>query len=267
MKTPTRTCSLLLPLAFAVSSVFAGPGDWRQVGKPGAWALTIAGATLGGNLYTVESSGALYVTSPATGQWRQIGKNEFGNTMFMFAGASYLYTIETDGSLYEVHPNDGTWRRLGKAGEWKLTIAGTVIGDRLYTVENTGNLYETDLSSGVWRQIGKAEFAATRFMTAIGGMLYTIETSGSLYRVNPSNGSWVQVGKSGAWVKTIAAVGGPARLYTVESDGVLYETDPANGVWNMMGKPEFVNTRFMFCIGDLLYTIEKDGSLYEVKTR
>ncbi len=54
-------------------------------------------------LYTIERSGALYETNLLTGVWKQIGKPEFGATVFMTAGAGKIYTIESSGSLYEVN--------------------------------------------------------------------------------------------------------------------------------------------------------------------
>jgi hypothetical protein len=153
------------------------------VGKPGAWQKTIVGTVLGSQIYTVESSGALYETDPKTGVWKQIGKPEFGNTKFMFAVAGSLYTIETSGSLYQVSPQDGSWKGVGKPGAWQKTIAGTVLAPNIYTVESSGALYETDPKSGVWKQLGNPDFGNTVFMFPVSGMLYTIEKSGSLYEV------------------------------------------------------------------------------------
>ena len=45
----------------------AQAGSWKQVGKAGDWAGTIAGTALNNKIYTVEASGALYVTEPASG--------------------------------------------------------------------------------------------------------------------------------------------------------------------------------------------------------
>ena len=45
----------------------AQAGSWKAVGKAGDWAGTIAGAALNDKIYTVETSGALYVTDPAIG--------------------------------------------------------------------------------------------------------------------------------------------------------------------------------------------------------
>ena len=83
------------------------------MGQAGDWKNTIAGATLNGRIYTVEQSGALYETNPATGIWRQIGKPEFGKTQFMFGTTSWLYSIE-DGDLYRINPSNGSWGAVGK---------------------------------------------------------------------------------------------------------------------------------------------------------
>ena len=64
--------------------------------------MTVALAALKGKLYSVETSGKLYVTEPSTGAWKAIGKPEFGATWRMFGVGQKLYTIEKDGSLYEV---------------------------------------------------------------------------------------------------------------------------------------------------------------------
>ena len=132
----------------------------------------------------METSGALYVTDPASGVWKQVGKNDFANTKFLFAAAGKLFSIEKDGSLYAVNPADGSWKRLGQAGAWAGTICGIGAGNRILTVEASGSLYETDTASGVWKQLGQPAFAATRFMFMCGGILYTIEKGGSLYQVN-----------------------------------------------------------------------------------
>ena len=83
---------------------------------------------------------------------------------------------------------------MGKAGDWKNTIAGAVLGGKIYTVESGGVLYETDPSSGSWRAVGSPEFAKTRFFFSANGSLYSIETDGKLYQINPSTGSWSEVG-------------------------------------------------------------------------
>ena len=80
----------------------AGPGAWKQVGKSGAWKATIAGTALADAIYTVESSGALYRTDPASGRWKALGKPAFKNTRFMFSAGGKLYTIERNGNLYAV---------------------------------------------------------------------------------------------------------------------------------------------------------------------
>ncbi len=82
-------------------------GSWKQIGKPKAWAGTIAGVGLNGKLYTVEKSGTLYVTDPANGAFMQLGKPDFAATAFLLAAAGKLYSIEKDGSLYAIEPANG----------------------------------------------------------------------------------------------------------------------------------------------------------------
>ncbi len=175
-----------------------------------------------------------------------------------------LVLVSAMGALQQARADVGDRIRLGQAGEWRDTIAGATLNNRLYTVEKSGTLYVTDLSTGRWSQVGKAEFGNTRMMFAVGPSLYTIETDGSLYQVSPSNGAWARVGKAGEWKETITGVGMSGRLYTVEASGGLYETNPATGVWKQIGKAEFGNTRRMIGANGALYTLEADGSLYRV---
>jgi len=257
----------LLAASILVSTLIlpAQAGSWQRVGQPKAWAGTIAGVGLSGMIYTVEASGALYVTNPATGAWKQLGKPDFAATRFMMAAAGRLFTIEKDGSLYAVDPAAGSWQRVGQPKAWAGTIAGVGLNGMIYTVEASGALYVTDPTTGAWKQLGKPDFAATRFMMAAAGKLFTIEKDGSLYAVSPAGGSWQRLGKPGAWAGTIAACGTDRSLLTIESSGALYGTNPGNGVWQQLGKPDFAATVFMIPCAGNLYTIERDGSLYQVK--
>jgi hypothetical protein len=242
----------------------AQAGSWKPVGKPGDWVGTIAGAALNNKIYTVEASGALYVTEPASGVWKQVGKNDFANTQFLFAAAGKLFSIEKDGSLYAINPVDGSWKGVGTAGSWAGTIAGAPLNGNIYTVEKSGALYVTDPASGLWTQIGKNDFANTKYLFAAAGKLFSIEKDGSMYAVNPADGSWKRLGQAGAWSGTICGTGSDRRILTVEASGSLYETDTASGVWRQLGQPAFAATRFMFMCGGSLYTIEQGGSLYQV---
>jgi hypothetical protein len=248
----------------AALSLPAQAGSWKAIGKAGDWAGTIAGVALDGKIYTVESSGALFVTEPASGAWKQVGKSDFANTRFLFASGGILFSIEKDGSLYAISPGDGLWGRLGKMGDWAGTIAGVAAGNRLFTVDASGALYVTDLATGSWKGVGKSDFANTKFLFAGAGRLFSIEKDGSLYAINPADGSWQRVGAAGSWAGTICGIGAGDKLLTVEAGGALYETDTAGGVWKQLGQPAFAATRFMFFCGGMLYTIEKSGSLYQV---
>lgn len=251
--------ALLLPLALPGQA-----GSFQRVGESKAWAGTIAAVGLDGKLYTVEKSGALYVTDPANGVWKQLGKPDFAATTLMMATAGKLFTIERDGSLYAINPGSGSWQRLGAAGAWAGTIAGVALNNKLYTVERSGALYVTDCANGNWKQLGKPDFAATSFLLAAAGRLYSIEKDGSLYAIEPASGAWKRVGAAAAWAGTIAAGGTPGAILTVEGSGKLYSTDPASGAWKQLGKPDFAATRFMLpCVGSL-FTLEQDGSLYRV---
>jgi hypothetical protein len=242
----------------------AQAGSWKAVGKAGDWAGTIAGVALDGRIYTVESSGALYVTEPAAGAWKQVGNKDFANTQFLFAAIGKLFSIEKDGSLYVISPADGSWKGVGKAGSWVGTIAGVALNNKIYTVETSGALYVTDPATGIWKQVGKNDFANTKFLLAAANKLFSIETDGSLYAISPADGSWKRLGQVGSWAGTICGIGAGARILTVEASGSLYDTDTASGVWKQLGQPAFAATRFMFPCSGALYTIEKGGSLYQV---
>ncbi len=88
-------------------------GSWIRTGKAGDWKNTKAGASMDGIVYTVETGGALYATNPETGTWKQLGKAEFANTMFLFAEGGWLYTMEKAG-LYKISTTDGSWSQIDK---------------------------------------------------------------------------------------------------------------------------------------------------------
>ncbi len=78
-------CILMLMVAAgALHQAKADVGDWKRIGKAGEWKNTIALATMNDRLYTIEKGGALYVTDLPAGTWRQVGKTEFGRTLFLF---------------------------------------------------------------------------------------------------------------------------------------------------------------------------------------
>lgn len=256
-------CLFALVPAYSLQAVPVNAAGRESGPNPSQWSNTIALTTLGGSLYTIEKSGALYRTDLNTGKWVQLGKAEFGNTRFLFADTKNLYTIETDGSLFRVNPVSGAWNRVGQGGVWKDTITLVTLNDSLYSIERSGALYRTNLSNGQWVQSGKAEFANTKLLFADGQNLYTIEADGSLYRVNPASGAWSQVGSAGAWKNTIVGTTLNGRIYSVESGGALYETNPANGVWKQIGKAEFANAKFLFGADGSLYSLEA-GGLYRI---
>jgi hypothetical protein len=243
------------------------PGSWWRLGPASAWKDTIAAAVLKAQLYTIETSGALYMTDLSTGTWTLIGKPEFANTVALFGAGDSLYSIERDGSLYRINPSDGRWARVGATGGWKGSRFGAVVKGRLYTVNPNGSLCAANFATGACTHIGKAEFGNTVAMYAAGDSLYTIEKDGSLYRVNPSNGRWARLGAEGEWKATQSGAVLMGKLYTIETNGALYATSLNDGRWKQIGKPEFAGTIGMFAAGDKLFTIEKDGSLYGVSVR
>jgi hypothetical protein len=243
------------------------PGGWEQLGPAGAWKGTRLGAVFKDQLYTIENNGYLYATDLIGGMWQQVGKGEFGETAFLFAGPDRLYTIAKDGSLYRVDPKTGGRARMGPARAWKGARFAAVLRGRLYTIEADGGLWRTDLGTARRTARGKPEFGETAFLFAAGNMLYTIETSGSLYRIDPKDGSWVQVGPVEEWKGTRVGVVLKGRLYSVEGNGCLYGTNLGTGKWKAIGKAEFGATAFMVAGKGRVYTIEQDGSLYGVSVR
>ena len=257
-----RMLSLLVVAALTVSVVESSGIDKSPVGSAGGWANTIAAASQGETIYTVESGGALYATDAKSGEWRKLGNPDFAGTVFFFALGSQVVTIEKDGSLYLVNATDGSWTRSGKAGDWVNTVAGAVMEDRLYTIEASGVLYETDPASGTWKQIGGSEFGDTAFLFAAGDALVRLGKDGSLYRIHPPTGSQTRVGGEGAWKNTVAGAVIGGRLYTVEGGGGLYVTDPQSGEWKAVEGADFSGTAFAAAVGDRLYTIDGNGNLF-----
>ncbi len=242
-------------------------GGWVQVGQQGAWKDTTAGTILDGKLYTTETSGNLFVTDLASGNWQQIGKPDFAATQFMFSGGANLYTIETNGNLFRVDPASGGWSQLGVGGGWANTLAVAVLNDRLFSAETSGGLFCTDLSNGTWQKIGGDDFGATKFMFSDRNSLFTIETDGTLYRISPVDGKWSGVGQRGAWKGAIGACVLGGHLYTAEKNGKLFSTDLHSGNRRSVGNADFAATRFMFPTGGNIHTIETDGNLFRVVAR
>ncbi len=243
------------------------PGAWGPLGRPGDWKNTRAVTVLDERLYSIEASGALYVTDLSNGNWMPLGKPEFAGTTFLFAAGNSLYTIEKDGNLFRVNPGDGAWVRVGAKEGWKGTLAGTVHKGLLYTIDAAGCLQMTVLGTGMKKQIGKAEFINTQRMFAAGDSLYTIEKSGRLYRVNPRDGTWRKVGQAADWKDTVTATVLKGVLYTTEPAGRLFVTDLTTGKWKPIGKPEFAGSIALFAAGSKIFTIEKDGNLYWVNVK
>ncbi len=229
----------------------------------GDWDNTKHAIVLDGKLYTIEMTGAMYVTDLSNGTWKQLGKPDFGKTKLLVAGTSNLFTIEDDGNLFRVSPADGTWSRVGRSGDWKNTMVGAAIGDKLYTVETEGALFETDLTNGSWRKIVDREFIRTWYFFSDGGRLYSIEQDGYYHSVNPATGAKKRISNSNDWLNTKRATMYNGKLFSTEG-GALYVTDPTNGTWKQIGKKEFGETDFLFGAGGSLYSIALNGNLYKI---
>ncbi|MBL0132491.1 MAG: hypothetical protein IPP43_16450 [Chitinophagaceae bacterium] len=109
-----RKLILLLAATFSIYSVNAQPGSWRQIGGAGVWANTLYATSCNGALFTIEKSGKLYKTDPATGSWSVLNSASYTNSTMLIGGGKNLFTIETDGSLYRTQPETGNWMMLGK---------------------------------------------------------------------------------------------------------------------------------------------------------
>jgi len=64
--------SLAAGVALAPTVAVATPGQWTKLGKSNDWRNTRHLCALDGALYTIESGGHLYKTTP-TGTWSQVG--------------------------------------------------------------------------------------------------------------------------------------------------------------------------------------------------
>ena len=118
------------------------------VGKPGDWKDTIAAAGLNGQIYTVEKSGVLYVTSPADGAWRKIGNPDFAATAFLIALENQLASIERDGSLYIINPADASWRQAGAPGILKGVTAAAAMAGNIYAATHDGVVIAINPATG-----------------------------------------------------------------------------------------------------------------------
>lgn len=262
-----RGFALVLAVLACSQWAAADPGQWSRVGRAGDWKQTICATSDGSVMYSVESSGRLYLTNLRTGEWAPIGGADFAKTRFMLPGGNSLYTIESDGTLYRVDAGSGQWRALGQQGAWKKTTAATIIDQRwIYNTELDGYLYRTDARDGTFVRIGDRDFGSVERMHASGGLLYMLESNGSLYEASPDSGVRTRIGQQGEWKNTIASTIHNGLLYTVESSGRLYVTDLSSGRWQPIGRADFVNTTFLLSGRSSLFSIEKDGSLYRIET-
>src|SRR5205085_1518271 len=119
------------------------PGAWNRIGSEGAWKGARAGAVCKGRFYTAEADGTLRAADLDSGERKQIGNPDFGDTLVMVAQGDNLYTIKTNGNLFRVNPNDGGSVQVGPAGAWKAVRAAAVFKGHLYTASTDGTLRAT----------------------------------------------------------------------------------------------------------------------------
>ncbi|MGD9874843.1 MAG: PQQ-binding-like beta-propeller repeat protein [Kiritimatiellia bacterium] len=234
------------------------------VGKPGDWVNTVAGAVLDGKIYTVEQSGRLYATDPASGTWTAVGEAGFSGGTFLVALNGALYFFDGDGSIFRVDPSTGAREQVGRAGDWINTIAAAAPGGKICTVEASGKLYVTDPATGAWSGVGEADFGNTAFAVAVDGRLYTIEKGGAIYEVSVEDGSWKPAGNFVGDVAAAAALNG--QIYAAGLDGSLQVVDPASGEAATLAADGVANAQFIFACGNDLLMLDRAGNLFSVST-
>lgn len=86
----------------------AQSGARERIGPLHGWKGLVAAAMVQDQLYTIHADGTLRETQLPAGTIQTVGKPDFAETAFMFAGGKQTYTIEYDGTLYEVflHPEE-----------------------------------------------------------------------------------------------------------------------------------------------------------------
>ncbi len=150
-------------------------GAARQIGDRCAWDHTVAGTILAGRLYTIETSGQLYVTDLADGAWREVGEADFPDAASLLHDGTDLYVLDTDGDVQRVDPATG-------AAETIATDLGSVAAladGRLYTLDAKGTLRATDLARGKVTK-RKPRLAGVAAMFTVGDRLIAIDSAGKI---------------------------------------------------------------------------------------
>lgn len=95
------------------NSIDASSGAWKKIGNSNDWVGTNRSVMFNGKLYSTENN-TLFVTDPATGVWKQLGKREFSSVDHLVGAGDSLYSIEFNGQLFRVSPTDGSRTQIGK---------------------------------------------------------------------------------------------------------------------------------------------------------
>lgn len=255
---------ILLACILLPSLIHAQTPVRRQVGDAGAWKNTLFAKGMSSVIYSVENSGALTSTNPATTAWVRIGSQSYINTTHFFTANKYIFTIEKDGSLFKTDPATGNWVRLGDLRAHAGTITGVATSGYLYTISSTGQLIVTNLNTGIKQQLGKSVFKTTRLLIDANGKLYGFDTNGNCQEISQADGSTKQIGTAGAWKQVIAGANLWGKLYTAESDGSLYVTELSTGVRTKLAATGYEKTKMMLASGGKIYLIDTAGTMIEL---
>jgi len=285
---------MFIALVLALALVKGDPAfasERAQIGKPGAWKETIAMASNGEAMFTVERDGWLY-KSTVTGDYKKIGKKpDFADTRLMFADENSVYTIEKDGSLFAVSIWDGTWKRVGAEGAWKDVSGGFVrpvvwnpaalaAGETgfvrasdLWTVE-AGSLVVTNLSTGARKVVGKKDFGevvhllnpnplTTRFDEDLGAkeVAFTVSKDESVHALNLESGHRNLLAGSISGSVAIAAEG---FIYAFDINGELKRVESLTGSATKVAVAAFRGVRFAAWVGQSVMILDGEGTLWRV---
>ena len=154
-------------------------GVARQIGERCAWDHTVVGTLLASRLYTIETSGQLYVTDLADGAWREVGEGGFTDAASLLNDGTDLYVLDTAGDLRRVDASTGVATSLAT----DLTGPAAITGDRLYTLDAKGVLRSTSLSRGK-TTTRKARLARASEMFTVGDRLIAVDASGTIHALS-----------------------------------------------------------------------------------
>ena len=252
----SRVWGGVVSLALAVTAT-AGEFSKQPVGSAGGWANTLAAAALGGKLYTVESSGSLYATDPASARGARL-KADFGARRSLRRRRAC--SIEKDGSLY--HPARGrlveaVGPRGGGPTRWRRGAQRHAVHRR----SQRRAIRERSRGGHVAADRG-ADFAGTKFLLRRRQVCLDRE-EWMLYLVNPRTAAGAG-DEAGAWASVEA--GGDGGRYALHRGrrmaGCMRRT-PARE----RGRVGDSGGRFGWWMNGSLYGIDAGGNLFRAAPR